>query len=98
MSLSLYALVGEIKFIYLFITFERSMVFEFLIFFGIKFHRFAPDTDSFLPQCCSSMIYMYIRAVSGYSLRYLDSEVLFTFESAVTYKFLYMNDASFRYY
>ena len=31
--------------------------------------------DSFLSHCCSSIIYMYIRAVSSYSLWYLVSEV-----------------------
>ena len=48
--------------------------------------------DSFLSYCCSSIIYMYIRAVSSYSLWYLVSEVkvnLFTFESAEMYRFLH---------
>ena len=31
--------------------------------------------DSFLSHCCSSIIYMYIRAVSSYSLWYLVSEI-----------------------
>ena len=73
------------------------ILFEFLIFIGIEFHS-AQYWDSFLSNCCSSIIYMYIRAVSSYSLKYLVSKVkvnLFTFESAETYRFLYIKDASF---
>ena len=54
--------------------------------------------DSFLPHCCSLIIYMYIRAVSTYSLWYLVSRsksIFFTFESAESYRFLYIKDASF---
>ena len=53
--------------------------------------------DSCLSHCCSSIIYLYIRAVSSYSLWYLVSEVkiFFTFESAETYRFLYIKDVSF---
>ena len=55
--------------------------------------------DNFLSHWCSSIIYMYIRAVSivilGDALFRRSKLIFFTFESAETYRFLYIKDASF---
>ena len=57
------------------------MVFEFLIFIRIEFHMaLRPILRQLFPTvlsiiCCSSIIYVYIRAVSSYSLWYLVAEV-----------------------
>ena len=54
--------------------------------------------DSFLSHCCSLIIYMYIRAVSSYSLWYLVSEVkvnLFHIWICWNIQILYIKDASF---
>ena len=78
---------------YIYMTFERND--------GIWISDINPDRipqlcarywDSCLSHCCSSIIYLYIRAVSSYSLWYLVSEVkvnLFTFESAEAYTDFY---------
>ena len=76
------------------------MVFEFLIFIGIEFHSLAPDSETaFLSPFCSSIIYMHIRAVSIVilcdTLFRRSKLIFFIFESAETYRFLYIKDAPF---
>ena len=52
-----------------------------------------------LSHCCSSLIYIYIRAVSIVilcdTLFRRSKLIFFTFESVETYRFLYIKDASF---
>ena len=55
----------------------------------------APYWDCFLSYCCSSIIYMYIRSVSCYSLWYLVSEIKVNLFHIWIDRFLYIMDASF---
>ena len=76
------------------------MVFEFLIFIGFEFHSFAPDTETFfLSHCCPSIIYVYTSepflVILCDTLFRRSKLIFFTFESAETYRFLYIKDASF---
>ena len=75
-----------------------TMVFELLIFIGIEFHSFAPDTKTaFVPLLFFDNLYVHQSGFSS-SQWYLVSEsklIFFTFESAETYGFLHIKDASF---
>ena len=75
------------------------MVFEFLMLTEIKFHSFAPDTETaFCPE-----LFFDNHICTHKSRFYLFSDTLFqrsklifsTFHSVKTYRFIYVKDASF---
>ena len=75
------------------------MVFEFLIFIGIEFDSLVPDTEAaFCPTAvlrksiCTTELFLVILC----DALFRRSKLIFsTFESAETYRFLYIKDASF---
>ena len=74
------------------------MAIEFLVFFGIEFPSFAPDTETaFCPKAvlrqsiCTSAPFLVILCDILFRRSKL---IVFTFESAETYRFVYMKDAS----
>ena len=75
------------------------MVFEVPILIGIEFNSFAPDTEiAFCPTAvlresiCTSEPFLVILC---YTLFRRSKLIFSTFESAETYRFLYIKDASF---
>ena len=74
-----------------------AMVFEFLIFIGIAFHSFAPDTETaFCPIavlwfCLHQSRFELFSVIPCYEVKVN----FFTYESADPWRFLYIRDASF---